>query len=198
MSIASGAPGWGGLIYNGGMDTEFARYPWHPVRVRAWRLRTRTLHFGQRPLLMGIVNVTPDSFSDGGRFVRHEAAVEHALRLLDEGADILDIGGESTRPYATPVSGDEELARVGPVLESVHRQRPQAVLSIDTSKAVIAAAALQLGAEVINDVTGLMGEEQMIEVAPGESTVRLTVDTPGVVDVEEHESGIVVLQLEVR
>ena len=78
-------------------------------RASVWRLRTRTLQFGRLPLVMGIVNVTPDSFSDGGRFLDHEAAVAQALRLLDDGTDILDIGGESTRPYSTPVTADEDV-----------------------------------------------------------------------------------------
>src|SRR5436190_3523057 len=82
-----------------------------------WRLRTRDLTFGPRPRLMGIVNVTPDSFSDGGKFLNADGAVEHGLRLVAEGADILDIGGESTRPYSTPVDVDEELRRVIPVIE---------------------------------------------------------------------------------
>src|SRR5262245_39547585 len=99
-----------------------------PARAASWRLRTRTLDFGRLPRLMGIVNVTPDSFSDGGKFLDAQAAVKHALVLLDDGADILDIGGESTRPYATPVSVDEELARVLPVLSEVRRQRPAAIL----------------------------------------------------------------------
>src|SRR5262245_54057726 len=86
-------------------------------RAATWKLRTRTLQFGRLPMLMGIVNVTPDSFSDGGRFLDHDAAVSHALMLLDAGAEILDIGGESTRPYSTPVSQDEELSRVVPVIE---------------------------------------------------------------------------------
>src|SRR5262245_39553739 len=93
-----------------------------------WRLRTRTLTFGRMPLLMGIVNVTPDSFSDGGRFLDHDAAIAHAKKLLDDGADILDVGGESTRPYSMPVLPEEELRRVLPVLEEVHRSRPNAIL----------------------------------------------------------------------
>jgi len=133
-------------------------------RATAWRLRSRTLQFSRRPLLMGIVNVTPDSFSDGGQFLDHAAAVAHALRLLDEGADILDIGGESTRPYSTPVAADEELRRVMPVIEETHQRRPDAVLSIDTSKAAVAQAAIGAGAQIINDVTGLAGEERIIDV----------------------------------
>ena len=90
---------------------------------------------------MGIVNVTPDSFSDGGKFLDVQAAVDHSLRLLDDGADILDIGGESTRPYSMPVSAEEELARVVPVIQQIRRLRPDAILSIDTSKAAVAETA---------------------------------------------------------
>src|SRR5262245_12806925 len=137
-----------------------------PGRPTSWRLRTRTLHFGPRPLLMGIVNVTPDSFSDGGKFLKHGDALDHALQLIDEGADILDIGGESTRPYAEPISVTEELSRVLPVLEEVHRLRPDVVLSIDTSKSGVASIAINKGGcEIINDVTGLAGDPAMLELA---------------------------------
>ena len=134
-------------------------------RATTWQLRTKRLTFGPQPLLMGIVNVTPDSFSDGGQFFGHQAAIEQGLKLLDEGAAILDIGGESTRPYSTPVATQEELSRVIPVVEGIHRARPDAILSIDTSKAAVAQAALDAGAEIINDVTGLTGDREMIEVA---------------------------------
>jgi dihydropteroate synthase len=113
---------------------------------------------------MGIVNVTPDSFSDGGCFREAGAAVAHAMRLVEEGADLLDIGGESTRPYATPVSRDEEIDRVAPVVERVVRLTNVPV-SIDTSKAAVAAAAVEAGAEIINDVTGLEGDPAMIATA---------------------------------
>lgn len=102
---------------------------------------------------MGIVNVTPDSFSDGGEFLSPQAAVEHALQLVADGADILDIGGESTRPYAAPVSPVDELRRVVPVIEALRAAAPQVLLSIDTSKSQVARAALDLGAEIVNDVT---------------------------------------------
>lgn len=114
---------------------------------------------------MGIVNVTPDSFSDGGQFFGSESAIEQGLKLLDEGAAILDIGGESTRPYSTPVTAQEELSRVLPVIEALHRANPSAILSIDTSKAAVARAAIAAGAEIINDVTGLTGDPAMIAVA---------------------------------
>lgn len=137
----------------------------YPTRATAWRLRTRTVHFGRRPLLMGIVNVTPDSFSDGGKFLDHEAAIAYGLWLFTQSGAILDIGGESTRPYATPVSAEEELRRVRPVVEVVRRLFADAILSIDTSKAEVAEAALAAGADIINDVTGLTGDPEMIAVA---------------------------------
>ena len=133
-------------------------------RASHWRLRTRTLDLPRRPLVMGIVNVTPDSFSDGGRFHSEAAAIEHGLKLAAEGADLLDIGGESTRPYATPISADEELRRVLPVVRALCQQVSIPV-SIDTSKAAVARAALAVGAEIINDVTGLTGDPEMIRTA---------------------------------
>jgi dihydropteroate synthase len=132
--------------------------------VTEWQLRSRTLPLGRRPRIMGIVNVTPDSFSDGGRFFDVEAAVAHGLRLVDEGADLLDVGGESTRPYSTPVEADEELRRVVPVIEKL-AARCAVPLSIDTSKAIVARAALAAGAEIINDVTGLEGDPAMTPLA---------------------------------
>jgi dihydropteroate synthase len=113
---------------------------------------------------MGILNVTPDSFSDGGRFLDAGRAVEQGLRLLAEGADILDIGGESTRPGAEPVSEEDELRRVLPVLKSL-RSQTRVLLSIDTMKAAVARAALEAGADIINDVTGLGGDAGMIRLA---------------------------------
>jgi len=128
-----------------------------------WRLRTRTLSPGRIPLLMGVINVTPDSFSDGGQFLEPAAAVEHALRLAAEGADILDIGGQSTRPGAVPVTAEEELRRVLPVVTEVCRQTAVPV-SVDTSSDAVAVACLAAGAEVFNDVTGV-GDERMIDLA---------------------------------
>jgi dihydropteroate synthase len=135
-----------------------------PPRSHQWQLRTRTLNLPQRPLLMGIVNVTPDSFSDGGRYRGVDAAVAQGLQLVADGADLLDIGGESTRPYAEPVSATEELERVLPVVEELARQ-VQIPLSIDTSKAFVARAAISAGAEIINDVTGLEGDAAMVGLA---------------------------------
>jgi dihydropteroate synthase len=123
-----------------------------------------------RPSVMGVVNVTPDSFSDGGLFVEPSAAVEHARRLAAEGAALVDVGGESTRPGAPPVSADEELARVVPVLEGL----VGLPVSIDTSKAVVARRALDLGAELVNDVTALRGDPALVEaVADADAYVCL-------------------------
>jgi dihydropteroate synthase len=108
-----------------------------------------------RPVVMGVLNVTPDSFSDGGRFVAVEAAVAHGLELVEEGAVILDIGGESTRPGAAPVSIDEELRRVVPVVERLREAGVQAVISVDTSKPEVMRAAVAAGASLINDVRSL-------------------------------------------
>lgn len=129
-----------------------------------WQLRTRSLSFDAGPLLMGIVNVTPDSFSDGGKWRERDAAVSHALQLVKDGADILDIGGESTRPYSQPVSLSEELDRVVPVIERLASETAIPI-SIDTSKADVASAAMAAGAEIINDVTALRGDARMLEVA---------------------------------
>jgi dihydropteroate synthase len=113
---------------------------------------------------MGIVNVTPDSFSDGGRYLDSGAAIDHGLAMVAQGADLLDIGGESTRPYATPVAAEEELRRVMPVVTALCRQTAVPV-SIDTSKAVVAREATGAGAQIINDVTGLAGDPAMLGVA---------------------------------
>jgi dihydropteroate synthase len=117
-----------------------------------WRCRDRELSLGERTLVMGIVNVTPDSFSDGGMFEGAEAAVTHGLQLREEGADVLDVGGESTRPGSDPVSVDEELARVLPVIEGLRRRAPEALLSVDTRKAAVASEALAAGSDAVNDI----------------------------------------------
>ena len=133
-------------------------------RASFWQLPKRRIDFSGQPALMGIVNVTPDSFSDGGQFDNTAAAVKHALQLADDGAAILDIGGESTRPYAAEVSTQEELNRVIPVIEQLAKQTTVPI-SIDTSSAVVARAAIDAGAEIINDVTGLTNDSEMPDLA---------------------------------
>lgn len=119
---------------------------------------------GLTPLFMGVLNVTPDSFSDGGCFLETSAAVNHGLRLLDDGAELIDIGGESTRPGAEPVPADEEMRRILPVIRELHRLRPKAVLSVDTHKAAVAREAVGAGASVINDVGAGLWDPGMLEV----------------------------------
>ena len=126
-----------------------------------WRLRTRSLALGRRTLLMGILNVTPDSFSDGGQFTDTDQALAHALRLLDQGADLLDLGGESTRPNASPVDAQEEQRRILPTLRAILRERPETIISVDTYHAETAERALDEGVEIINDVSGLLWDRAM-------------------------------------
>ncbi len=129
-----------------------------------WELPSKILTLSSPPLVMAILNVTPDSFSDGGKHFCPSAAMEAALRMEDAGAGMIDIGGESTRPYSLPVSVDEERRRVLPVIESL-ASRLTIPLSIDTSKAKVAEDAIAAGAQVINDVTGLTGDPDMLQVA---------------------------------
>ncbi|RLA85215.1 MAG: dihydropteroate synthase [Deltaproteobacteria bacterium] len=126
--------------------------------------RGKTLRLGRRTAVMGILNVTPDSFSDGGLFLDPERAVDHALRMVEEGADIIDVGGESTRPGADPIPLQEELRRVLPVIEGLS-QRTDVPISIDTYKAEVASRALEAGASIINDISGLHYDPRMGEVA---------------------------------
>src|ERR1700683_1513693 len=147
-----------------------------------WNIGARVLELGRRTLIMGVVNVTPDSFSDGGLHIDAEKAVIHAERLLDEGATIIDVGGESTRPGAlvapapgatrreestpsepavSPVSEEEERRRVLPVIRDLKRRRPDAVVSIDTYKASVARAAVELGADIVNDISGFRWDPKM-------------------------------------
>lgn len=158
-----------------------------------WRIGTRTLDLSQRGLIMGVVNVTPDSFSDGGRFHDPGRAVEHALAMIAEGADILDIGGESTRPNAEPVAEAEELRRVLPVIRAIRSQSP-VLLSIDTMKAAVARAALDAGVDIINDVTGLRGDAAMVRLA-AESDCGLVamhmIGTPQTMQAEPRYENVV-------
>jgi dihydropteroate synthase len=130
-----------------------------------WKLRTRTLPLGPRTLVMGIVNVTPDSFSDGGQYRSPHEAVEHALRMLDEGAALLDIGGESTRPgQRERLTDQEEIDRVLPVVEGILAHRRDALLSVDTYRSATARAGIAAGAEIVNDVSGFLWDEMMAQM----------------------------------
>ena len=129
-----------------------------------WTCRDRVVRFDAPCLIMGILNITPDSFSDGGQFLDTDRAVEHGLAMAQEGAGILDIGGESSRPGAEPVSVDEEIRRVVPVVEALAK-RTGALISVDTTKAAVAECALAAGAHIINDITAFTGDPAMAEVA---------------------------------
>jgi len=129
-----------------------------------WRVGENVIDLTNRALLMGVLNVTPDSFSDGGEFFATEAAVKHGLAMAESGADIIDVGGESTRPGATPVPPNDEMERVLPVIEQL-TQATRASLSIDTSKAVVARAAIEKGAVIINDIAGGRGDPGMFALA---------------------------------
>ncbi len=122
--------------------------------TRAWHIKHRVLPIGERTLIMGILNVTPDSFSDGGQFLALDQALAHAEQMIAEGADIVDVGGESTRPGGEPVSIDEEIKRVIPVVEALV-ERTDTPISVDTTKSEVARAALDAGAAIINDISAL-------------------------------------------
>jgi len=132
--------------------------------MKFWRTSRRKLDYGEKTLVMAILNVTPDSFSDGGKFFSIDDSLKQAEILIEEGADILDIGGESTRPASKRVSGEEETRRVVPVIEAIVK-RFDIPISIDTSKATVAESAVAAGAEIINDVSGLRFDEGIAEVA---------------------------------
>jgi dihydropteroate synthase len=144
---------------------------------RTWHLRDRTLEPGRPPLVMGIVNVTPDSFSDGGRFLDPDAAVAHGLELVRQGADLLDIGGESSRPGSQPIPVEEELSRVLPVVRAL-AAATSVPLSIDTTKAEVADQALSAGAHIINDITALQGDAALADV------------------VRRHRAGLVLMHMQ--
>jgi dihydropteroate synthase len=138
-----------------------------------WKLRTREVALGERTLVMGVLNVTPDSFSDAGKFLSHDRAVGHALQMLDEGADLIDIGGESTRPGArvSPgtaggggVSQEEELRRVLPVIRDIRRERSGTLISVDTYKSEVAREAVAAGAEIVNDVSAFRWDPAMAQM----------------------------------
>src|SRR3984893_4900123 len=135
----------------------------HRERFRL-HLRSRTLILGERTLVMGVLNITPDSFSDGGAYLDSEDAIARALQIEKDGADILDIGGESTRPGAAPVAVEEELRRILPVIQ-ILRSKLRIPMSVDTRRADVAEAALDAGAEILNDVSALRTDARLAEVA---------------------------------
>jgi dihydropteroate synthase len=129
-----------------------------------WKLRDRSVNLSRSGLIMGVLNVTPDSFSDGGQFVDEEAAFRHAVRMAEEGAAILDIGGESSRPGSEPVALEEEIRRVIPIMKRIRASFPDLLLSVDTYKAETARQALEAGADIVNDISALRADPRMIDV----------------------------------
>ncbi|MCE5172378.1 dihydropteroate synthase [Paenibacillus profundus] len=134
-------------------------------RQRTYQWDNCSLSLGSRTLVMGILNVTPDSFSDGGRYNRVDRAITHVREMVAQGADIIDIGGESTRPGFEPVGAEEELSRVIPVIEALHAEMPQIPISVDTYKAEVGRRALEAGAHILNDIWGCKKDEQMARAA---------------------------------
>lgn len=162
--------------------------------LRIWRIGDAEHELGRFPWIMGIVNVTPDSFSDGGSYLDVEAAVTHALELAAQGADILDIGGESTRPGAAPVDQQEELRRTVPVIERLSAET-KALISIDTSKAEVARQALAAGAHIVNDISGLRFDDQMPTVCRETNAGVICMHmqgTPQTMQAEPHYDNVVV------
>ncbi len=152
---------------------------------RIWRVRGQDLDLGRRGLIMGVLNVTPDSFSDGGQFLAEERAVARGLVMVGEGADILDIGGESTRPGAEPVGAEEELRRVIPVIRSL-RSHSEVLISVDTMKAEVAREAMAAGADIINDVNGLR-DPAMAEVAANAGAAVVVMHMQGKPRTMQHD-----------
>ncbi|VAX39382.1 Dihydropteroate synthase [hydrothermal vent metagenome] len=144
-----------------------------------WDVPNHLFQFDYRhPLIMGIVNVTPDSFSDGGKFLNRQNAIEHGLQLATEGANILDVGGESTRPYAEPVSLEEELTRVIPIVSQLAKET-ETPISIDTTKAEVARQAIAAGATIVNDISGLLFDSEMPSVCAKQNVGVIVMHTAG-------------------
>ncbi|MEI6492267.1 MAG: dihydropteroate synthase [Verrucomicrobiota bacterium] len=159
-----------------------------------WKIRGRDHDLSRRGWIMGVLNVTPDSFSDGGAFSAPDTAIRHGLHMVSQGADVLDIGGESTRPGASPVPVEEEIARVLPVLKGLRAASGDFLISIDTSKAAVAEATLAEGADIVNDVTGLCGDERMSGVVArsGAGVVAMHMQgTPTTMQVSPHYEDVV-------
>jgi len=143
-----------------------------------WKLRNKTISLGGSPLIMGILNATPDSFSDGGRFNTTKKATNHALKMIDDGADIIDIGGESTRPGSKQISLNEEINRTIPIIKSLRKLNDSILISIDTSKSEVARLAMEEGADIINDVTSYNNDLNMPEI------------------VRKYEAGIILMHMQ--
>ncbi len=160
---------------------------------RLWKIGDRVFDVSQQGLIMGVLNVTPDSFSDAGEFFSAERAIEHGLRMAAEGAHIIDIGGESTRPGAESVAAEEELRRVVPVIERL-RAKTDVVISIDTSKTQVARTAVQVGASIVNDVTGGRDDKKMMPLIAETKSAFIIVHmqgTPRTMQIEPRYADVV-------
>jgi dihydropteroate synthase len=158
-----------------------------------WQIADRAIDLSQHSLIMGVLNVTPDSFSDGGEFFRTENAVEQGLRMAAEGAEVIDVGGESTRPGAEPLSAEEELARVLPAIVKL-RESVSAFISIDTTKAAVARGALEAGATIINDISGGRADPQMMKLAAEKKAAFIIMHmqgTPQTMQADPHYDDVV-------
>ena len=163
------------------------------MQGRLWKIGDREFDLQSHGMIMGVLNVTPDSFSDGGEYFSTEKAVEHALEMISDGAHIIDVGGESTRPGSEPIPSEEELNRVVPVIKQL-RSRRDVLISIDTSKAEVAAAALEAGANIVNDVTGGRGDAEMFPLV-GRSRAGMIImhmqGTPKTMQAAPHYDDVV-------
>jgi len=148
------------------------------MRERIWKIGDRVFNVSRQGLIMGVLNVTPDSFSDDGKFFAREKAIERGMAMAAEGAHIIDVGGESTRPGAEPIAAEEELRRVIPVIEKL-RAKIDVAISIDTSKSGVARAAIQAGASIVNDVTGGRGDEEMLPLVAETNTAFIIMHMQG-------------------
>jgi len=144
-----------------------------------WKVKNREVVLGKKTLLMGILNVTPDSFSDGGMYQTKEQAVKRAMEMIDEGVDIIDVGGESTRPFADFIPAEEEKRRIIPVIEEIRKRNPEILISVDTYKADTATAALTAGADIVNDISGLTFDEGMKDVVARHNAGLIVMHTRG-------------------
>src|SRR6266481_6497538 len=163
------------------------------MRERLWKIGERVFDVSRHGLIMGVLNVTPDSFSDGGEFLTADKATQRGLQMAAEGAHIIDIGGESTRPGSEPVTADEELRRVIPVIENL-RRKLDVLISIDTSKAEVARAAIQAGASIVNDVTGGQGDDQMLPLVAETKTAFIFMHmqgAPRTMQIQPHYADVV-------
>jgi dihydropteroate synthase len=164
-----------------------------------WKLRKRSVNLSRSGLIMGVLNVTPDSFSDGGRFMDEESAFRHAESMVAEGAAILDVGGESSRPGAEPVTLEEELRRVLPVIKRIRSRFPDLLLSIDTYKAETARQALAAGADIVNDISAMRADRGMIEVLKHSDAAVILMHMRGVpktMQIDPHYQDVVTEVLE--